>query len=119
MSATFDFQALAARAPIDQPEAALHGTIEILNARGKRFRRAMTGKSTDMLEARAKEWSAAEQVLADTKPTTLEGLLLKLRYAEAKMLKAPIFKLQAAAMRDAIEWLDPPKPKGRAKGGKR
>jgi hypothetical protein len=94
MSATFDFQALAARAPIDQPDAALHAGIEAMKDALRRYNRA---KCMAERIALGRAYLAVEETLANRKPATIEGLLLKLRLAEKRMHKTAIHQLQAAA----------------------
>jgi hypothetical protein len=108
MSAIFDFRDLVARAHDDQPDAAIQVGIEALDDCRRRFGSPKTAAER-VVQAQA--YSAAVTALANRKPVSLEGLLVKLRAAEKRMHKAPVFQLQAAALRDAIEWLDPPKPK--------
>jgi len=100
MSATFDFQALVARAQQDQPDAVLLDQIHALNHACRRDA-GTTGYA---------HRNALREQIAAHQPATLPGLVAKLRLAESIMHKAPLFALQAAALRDAIEWLDGQRP---------
>ncbi len=123
MTAPFDFQALAERAHADNPDAALFDAIEQDKTRSRRFARVMQAcKGRPLAELRerlSREIVEDCDRLANIRPATLEGLLAKLRYAAAKMHRAPINVDQHSALMDAIAWLDPPKPKRRRAAGKR
>jgi hypothetical protein len=110
MSATFDFQALVARAPDEQPDALLQADLDAMADLDRRYRSRLP---LAQRLAAGQDYLKAQRALAARKPVTVEGLLLKLRTAEALVHKAPIFELQAAALSDVIEWLDPPKPRRR------
>ena len=116
-AASFDFQALAARAHADNPDAALLDAIERDKTRTRRFRRMMQacrGRTLAELRGRlANEIVEDGERLAAIRPATLEGLLAKLRHAADKMHRAPINVDQHSALLDAIAWLDPPQPKRR------
>ncbi len=109
----FDFQALAARAHADNPDAELFDALETYGEQeriGKRERGAAMWRA--VAEARA-----AQDRLAATRPATLDGLLAKLRHAferrrGAKARPAPMIALQHAAALDAVAWFE-----GRGRAG--
>lgn len=65
------------------------------------------------------ESCGARERLAAARPATLEGLVAKLRHAFGKERAAPAFAVEQSALRDALDWLDPPKPKRARAAGKR
>jgi len=122
----FDFQALAARAHDDNPDAELFDLLEADKGHRRRFGRAQRvafSGDRDRGEALARQalldGRTDRQRLRALRPATLDGLLAKLRHFAAEAERAPISADYHAALADAIAWLDPPKPKRRRMAEKR
>ena len=116
----FDFQALAARAHDDNPDAELFDLIEAAKGQRRRFghaqRVALAGdrERGEALVRQVFEYGHAVRLrLRALRPTTLAGLLAKLRHCAAEAGKVPISADCYAALNDAIAWLEPPRPKRR------
>ena len=113
----FDFQALAARAHADNPDAALLDAIERDKAAHRRHDQALTAcpreRRSELRQRLSEEWLENRKRLASIRPATLEGLLAKLRYAAGKAKHMGVCGEYHAALTDAIAWLEPPKPKRR------
>jgi hypothetical protein len=97
----FDFQALAARASSDNPDALLFQAVERLED----SRRALSGARAANRGELAYAWLEAERVLAGITPRTPEGAAAKLRAATLGMSRSGLCDLRRSAMCDAIKVL--------------
>lgn len=121
----FDFQALAARAAAENPDAALLDVIEEDRETTSRWRRMWAQASVRKQERGAEAQRAtiaAGEVrgrLVATRPMTMEGLVAKLKYAIAMGHDGGLNAMERATIRDALALLDPPQPKRRRRAAKR
>ena len=107
----FDFAALAARAQADNPDTLLLDLIQQNRELNKRLRLPRSKVNLAAYQAGCKTWCDQRERIAATPAVTAEGLVAKVRFALIGKATAPGFRLEVAALREALAWIEPPKPR--------